>query len=60
MYMFQIKSVFGQYAYGPDQICILVWSSTSNTKWLFRSFVCQNSAIVGKFYHIVLIVLYYG
>jgi len=26
MYMFQTKSVFGPYAYGPDQIRILIWS----------------------------------
>jgi hypothetical protein len=25
LYMFQTKSVFGPYAYGPDQICILIW-----------------------------------
>ena len=26
VYMFQTKSVFGPYAYGPDQIRILIWS----------------------------------
>jgi hypothetical protein len=26
IFMFQTKSVFGPYAYGPDQIRFLIWS----------------------------------
>jgi len=33
MYMFQTKSVFGPYAYGPDQIRILIWSDHTRMVW---------------------------